>query len=98
MTVGKATRIRFKLTDRNSGEVKSGLTDVGSRRFWSRLPMSDIRRKSSGRASMGSIVSPIEAGVYYISVASDSIGLTHENPNMLILQVLPASDQARSTR
>ena len=28
LTVGKVTRIRFKLTDRNNGEPKSGLTDV----------------------------------------------------------------------
>ena len=35
-------------------------------------------------------LSPAEAGVYYVTVASAAIGLTHDNPNVLILRVLPA--------
>ena len=41
-------------------------------------------------------LSPAEAGIYYVTVASASIGLTHDNPNMLILRVLPASGSAEN--
>jgi hypothetical protein len=35
-------------------------------------------------------LSPTEAGIYYISVASVTIGLTYENPTMLIIRASPA--------
>jgi hypothetical protein len=37
-------------------------------------------------------LTPAEAGIYYVSVASAAIGLTHGNPKVLILRVSPAGD------
>ena len=88
LTVGKVTRIRFKLTDRNSGKVKSGLTDVTIQTLlvpttYERYPAKEIE---PGVYAID--LSPTEAGIYYVTVASASIGLTHDNPNMLILRVV----------
>ena len=96
LTVGKATRVRFKLTDRSSGEAKSGLTDVTIQTLlvptsYERYPAKEIE---PGVYAIE--LSPAEAGIYYITVASAAIGLTHDNPNMLILRVLPASDSTDS--
>jgi hypothetical protein len=88
--VGKATRIRFKLTDRNSGKVKSGLTDV---QIQTLLVPTSYERYWANELEPGVYgidFSPTEAGIYYISVASAAIGLTHENPNMLILKASSA--------
>jgi YVTN family beta-propeller protein len=91
LAVGKATRIRFRLTDRNSGTVKAGLDDVmiqtllvptNYERYWA---------KEFEPGVYGIDLSPDEAGVYYISVASASAGLTHDNPNILIRQASPAA-------
>ena len=95
MTVGKVTRVRFKLTDRSSGEAKSGLTDVTIQTLlvptsYERYPAKEIE---PGVYAIE--LSPAEAGIYYITVASAAIGLTHDNPNMLILRVLPAAIDRR---
>ena len=95
LTVGKVTRVCFKLTDRNSGKAKSGLADVTIQTLlvptsYERYPAKEIE---PGVYAIE--LSPAEAGIYYITVASAAIGLTHDNPNMLILRALPASDSTR---
>jgi hypothetical protein len=91
LRVDKVARIGFMLTDRTSGNAKSGLTDVTIQTLlvpttYERYPAKEIE---PGVYAME--LSPAEAGIYYVTVASASIGLTHDNPNMLILRVLPAS-------
>ncbi len=101
LTVGKATRVCFKLTDRSSGAAKSGLADVTIQTL---LVPTSYERYPAKEVEPGTYaieLAPAQAGVYYISVASAAIGLTHDNPNMLILRVLPASkstDGAKSER
>jgi YVTN family beta-propeller protein len=92
LTVGKVTRVRFKLTDRSSGKVKSGLTDVTIQTLlvptsYERYPAKEIE---PGVYAIDLL--PAEAGIYYVTVASTAIGLTYDNPNMLILRVLAASE------
>jgi YVTN family beta-propeller protein len=100
LTAGHATRIRFKLTDRSSGEAKSGLTDVTIQTLlvptsYERYPAKEIE---PGTYAIEFLTA--EAGVYYITVASAAIGLSHNNAHMLILRVLPATDStgARAPR
>jgi hypothetical protein len=97
LNVDKVIRIRFKLTDRSSGKLKSGLADVVIQTLlvptsYERFPAKEIE---SG--VYGIEFSPPEAGIYYVTVSSAAIGLAHDNPNMLILRVLPASDSTRET-
>ena len=92
LTVGKATRVRFKLTDRSSGKAKSGLADVTIQTLlvptsYERYPAKEIE---PGVYAVE--LSPAEPGICYITVASAAIGLTYDNPNMLIMRVLPAND------
>jgi YVTN family beta-propeller protein len=101
LTVGKVSRIRFKLTDRNSGKVKSGLADVKIQTLLVPTSYERYPAKEFEPGVYGIGLSPTEAGIYYISVASASIGLTHDNPNMLILRAAPAGakrDDATSTQ
>jgi YVTN family beta-propeller protein len=92
LTVGKVSRVRFKLTDRNSGEAKSGLADVTVQTL---LVPTSYERYPAKEIEPGIYAiewSPAEAGIYYLTVASAAIGLAHDNPNVLILRVLPRSD------
>jgi DNA-binding beta-propeller fold protein YncE len=92
LTVGRRTRLAFKLTDRSSGKLKSGLTDVVIQTL---LVPTSYDRYRAQEIEPGVYViefSPAEAGVYYITVASASIGLTHANPNIMNVRVLPRSD------
>jgi YVTN family beta-propeller protein len=97
LTAGKVTRVSFKLADRNSGKVKSGLSDVMIQTLlvptsYERYPAKEIE---PGVYAID--FSPEEAGIYYVTVASAAIGLTHDNPNMLILRVVQASDSIVDT-
>lgn len=88
LKVGVNTQIRFQLTDRNSGTAKSGLDDVTIQTFlvpdWhDRLPAHEIE---PGIYAID--FTPPREGVYYISVASASIGLTHDNPELLIMRAV----------
>jgi hypothetical protein len=91
LAVGKATRIRFKLTDRNSGTVKAGLNDVMIQTLLVPTTYERYPAKEFEPGVYGIDLYPAEAGVYYISVASASVGLTHDNPNILIMQALPVA-------
>ena len=90
LTVGKVTRIRFKLTDRTSGLVKSGLADVMIQTLLVPTSYERYPAKEFEPGVYGIDLSPTEAGIYYISIASAAIGLTYDNPHMLILRASPA--------
>jgi hypothetical protein len=92
LIVGKATRVCFKLTDRNSGAPKTGLADVTIQTLliptsYERYPAKEVE---PGVYAIEML--PAEAGIYYITVASAAIRLTHDNPNVLILRASPAGD------
>ncbi len=76
LSVGKATHIRFKLTDRTSGTVKAGLDDVVVQTLLVPTTFERYRAKEFEPGVYGIDLSPTEAGVYYISVAS--LGQTDE--------------------
>lgn len=86
LTVGESTQICFQLTDRNSRALKPGLGDVVIQTFrvpdaYARFPAQEI---DSGVYAVD--FTPTREGVYYITVASPSIGLTHDNPELLIMR------------
>jgi YVTN family beta-propeller protein len=92
LVVGKTARLSFKLTDRSSGAPKASLSDVIVQTL---LVPASYERYPAKEVEPGTYaieLTPAEAGVYYVSVASAAIGLTHGNPNVLILRVSPADD------
>jgi YVTN family beta-propeller protein len=92
LTVGKSTRVSFTLTDRSSGKLKSGLTDVVIQTLLVPTSYERYFAKEIEPAVYAIEWSPTEPGIYYITVASAAIGLTHDNPNMLILRASPQGD------
>jgi YVTN family beta-propeller protein len=92
LAVGKVKRVCFKLTDRSSGKVKSGLADVTIQTLLVPTSFERYPAKEIEPGVYGIELSPQEAGICYITVASAAIGLAHNNSHMLILRVLPASD------
>ena len=96
--VGKVTRLGFKLTDRSSGNVKSGLADVMIQTLLVPTTFERHRAKEIEPGVYAIELTPTEAGIYYVTVASNSIGLAHDNPSMLVLRVLPAGDSVEARR
>jgi hypothetical protein len=92
LTVGKGTRVSFTLTDRSSGKLKSGLTDVVIQTLLVPTSYERYLAKEIEPGVYAIELSPTEPGIYYVTVASAAIGLAHDNPNMLRLWVLPPSD------
>jgi YVTN family beta-propeller protein len=97
LSVGESTRIRFKLTDRNGGTAKLGLDDVMIQTFlvpdWhDRLPAQEIE---PGVYAID--FTPPRPGVYYISAASASIGVTHDNPELLIMRAVDRQAAVKSS-
>ena len=96
LRVGKSTQIRFALTDRNSGVAKSGLEDVVVQTFLvpnshERFPATEIE---PGVYAID--FTPSQAGVYYITVASVSAGVTHDNRELLIMRAVNVADSAEA--
>ncbi len=87
--VGKSARVSFKLTDRNGGKAKSGLNDVVIQTLLVPTTFERSPAKEIEPGIYGIDFTPAEAGIYYVTVASAGIGLTHDNPSMLILRVSP---------
>jgi hypothetical protein len=96
LTVGNATRVRFKLTDRSNGKAKSGLTDVTIQTLLVPTSYERYPAKETEPGIYSFEFSPVDAGIYYITVSSAAIGLPHNNPNMLVLRVLPATDSTEN--
>lgn len=92
LRVGKTTQIRFELTDRNSGTAKSGLGDVTVQTFL--VPASHERfpTKEIEPGVYAIDFTPTEVGVYYITVASVTAGITHDNRELLIMRAVNAKD------
>jgi YVTN family beta-propeller protein len=96
-TVGKVTRVCFRLTDRSSGKALSGLADVTIQALLVPTSFERYPAKEIEPGAYAIELSPAEAGIYYVTVASDSIGLTHDNPNVLILRASPSSDSSANS-
>ena len=84
--VGEKVRLRFKLSDSKTQELKVGLMDVGSLIF---APGVSQRRQPAREVEKGIYeieFQPPQAGVYYVYLESPSVGLKLDNPQFLILQ------------
>jgi YVTN family beta-propeller protein len=92
LTVGDRTRLSYKLTDRGAGTAKTGLADVMIQTLLVPTTFERYPAKEIEPGVYAIEFSPTEAGVYFVTVASASIGLTHDNPKMMILRVSPCSD------
>jgi hypothetical protein len=95
LRVGESTQIRFKLTDRNNGAAKSGLGDVTVQTFL--VPTSHERfpAKEIEPGVYAIEFTPNEVGVYYITVASVTAGVTHDNPDLLIMRAVNVEESAK---
>lgn len=84
--VGEKIRLRFKLSDLNTKEPQSSLTDVNSL-IWA--PGGGQQRQSAIEVGKGLYeieFQPPEAGIYYVYLEVPSLGLEIDNPQMLILE------------
>lgn len=86
--VGRKTEIRFRITDRNSGQERRNLDDVT---LQTHLLPSWYERFSATEIESGLYAvdfTPAETGTYYVSVASDSLGLTYSDRGSLVLRAV----------
>lgn len=84
--VGERVRLRFKLSDSRTQELKVGLVDVGSLIF---APGVSQQRQPAREVEKGIYeieFQPPQAGVYYVYLESPAADLKLDNPQFLILQ------------
>ncbi len=85
--VGESTRLRFKLSDPKTKELKGSLTDVGSLIFlapgiWQNRQMA----KEVERGIYEILFEAPQEGFYYVYLESPSVGLRFDNAQKLILE------------
>jgi YVTN family beta-propeller protein len=85
--VGENVRLRFKLTDSVTGEVKGGIGDVRALTFlapgvWQRRVHAEPLRDGLYEVDF----SPPDPGIYYVYLDSPSMGLSFSNPQYLVLE------------
>jgi YVTN family beta-propeller protein len=91
MRVGERFRVRFKLSDPATSQLKSNLVDVSALVFlapgvWQARPAA----REIERGTYEIEFAPPESGFYYVYLQSPALGLTLDNPQYLILQAVDA--------
>jgi YVTN family beta-propeller protein len=92
--VGERARVRFKLSDPNTAQLKSNLLDVSALVFlapgiWQNRP--EAKEVEPGTYEVE--FEPPQTGFYYIYIQSPALGLTLDNPRYVILEAVDRKGQ-----
>jgi len=92
--VGDRARVRFKLSDANTAQLKSNLRDVSALVFlapgiWQNRPQA--REVEPGTYEVE--FEPPQTGFYYVYIQSPALGLTLDNPRYVILEAVDRQGQ-----